>query len=123
MELALSSAVKTELLPEKFSGTNYSENKQLKDLIEDANKLNRLIDSNKTFWNFLFEGKTKGELVTYRRRIRDIDLPSRNWTIVQRNREFFWALSEGCHWLLKEMENFKDKNQSLKAKNPEIVNS
>ena len=121
MELALSSAVKTELLPEKFSGTNYSENKQLKELIEDANRLNSLIDSNKTFWNFLFEGKTKGELVTYRRRIRDIDLPSRNWTIVQRNREFFWALSEGCHWLLAEMQNFKDKNQSAETENPEVV--
>ena len=99
-------------MPDKFSGTNYSDNKQLKDLIDDANTLNSVIDSNKTFWNFLFEGKTKGELVTYRRRIRDIVFPSQNWCVVQRNKEFFWALSEGCHWLLNQMDKFEDSNLS-----------
>ena len=59
---------------------------------------------NKDYWNFLFEGKTKSELVSYRRKIRDIEFASKNWTTVQRNKEYFWALSEGAHWLLEQLE-------------------
>ncbi len=106
LAMALECAIKTELLPDKYSGTNYSENKQIKELLADANKVNALVDSNKSFWNFLFEGKTKGELVNYRRRIRDIEFPNRNWTAVQRNKEFFWALSEGSNWLLDKTSQF-----------------
>ena len=106
LTMALECAIKTELLPDKYSGTNYSENKQIKELLADANKVNALVDSNKSFWNFLFEGKTKGELVNYRRRIRDIEFPNRNWTAVQRNKEFFWALSEGSNWLLDKTSQF-----------------
>ena len=106
LTMALECAIKTELLPDKYSGTNYSENKLIKELLADANKVNALVDSNKSFWNFLFEGKTKGELVNYRRRIRDIEFPNRNWTAVQRNKEFFWALSEGSNWLLDKTSQF-----------------
>lgn len=106
LAMALECAIKTELLPDKYSGTNYSENKQIKELLADANKVNALVDSNKSFWNFLFEGKTKSELVNYRRRIRDIEFPNRNWTAVQRNKEFFWALSEGSNWLLDKTSQF-----------------
>ena len=106
MELSMSAAIKTEMLPIKFSGTNYSNNKTVKDLLDDAEKVNRLVDSNKTFWNFLFEGKTKGELVNYQRVIRDIDFPNRNWSAVQRNKEYFWSLTEGCYWLLSKMDDF-----------------
>ena len=110
LSMALECAIKTELLPDKYSGTNYSENKQIKELLADANKVNALVDSNKSFWNFLFEGKTKGELVNYRRRIRDIEFPNRNWAAVQRNKEFFWALSEGSNWLLNKTSQFIPAN-------------
>ncbi|MDG1324992.1 MAG: DUF115 domain-containing protein [Opitutales bacterium] len=110
LSMALECAIKTELLPDKYSGTNYSENKQIKELLADANKVNALVDSNKSFWNFLFEGKTKGELVNYRRRIRDIEFPNPNWTAVQRNKEFFWALSEGSNWLLNKTSQFIPAN-------------
>ena len=60
----------------------------------------------KIYWNFLFEGKTKGELVNYRRKIRDIDFPNKNWSAVQRNKEYFWSLSEGAHWLLEQLEHY-----------------
>ena len=106
LENSLSAAIKTELLPDKFSGTNYADNKQLKDLLSEAGKVNGIVDSNKSFWNFLFEGKTKGELVDYRRKIRDIEFPSKNWSAIQRNKEYFWALSEGAHWLISEMQSF-----------------
>ena len=106
LENSLSAAIKTELLPDKFSGTNYADNKQLKDLLSEAGKVNGIVDSNKSFWNFLFEGKTKGELVDYRRKIRDIEFPSKNWSAIQRNKEYFWALSEGAHWLISEMQAF-----------------
>ena len=104
LENSLSAAIRTELIPEKFSGTHYSENKQVKDLLNEAGKVNRLVDSKKSHWNFLFEGKTKGELVNYRRKIRDIDFASKNWTAIQRNKEYFWALSEGSHWLLEQLQ-------------------
>ena len=46
-------------------------------------------------------------MVHYRRIIRDINYESKNWSSIQRNKEYFWALSEGCHWLLNLMdENF-----------------
>ena len=106
LENSLSAAIKTELLPDKFSGTNYADNKQLKDLLSEAGKVNGIVDSNKSFWNFLFEGKTKGELVDYRRKIRDIEFPSKNWSAIQRNKEYFWALSEGAHWLISDMQSF-----------------
>jgi hypothetical protein len=116
LEFSLSSAIKTELIPDKFSGTNYSENKQIKDLLDDAGKINQLVDSNKDFWNFLFEGKTKSELVNYRRRIRDIEFPSKNWSSVQRNKEYFWALSEGSHWLLEQLQaNFGNYSEAPSA--------
>ena len=103
---SLGAAVKTELIPDKFSSTNYSENKQIKDLLSEAGKINSLVDSNKLFWNFLFEGKTKGELVNYRRKIRDIDFPNKNWSAVQRNKEYFWSLSEGAYWLLEQFDQY-----------------
>ena len=79
---------------------------KLKTCFHEAGKVNSLVDSSKLYWNFLFEGKTKGELVNYRRKIRDIDFPNKNWSAVQRNKEYFWALSEGAHWLLEQLEHY-----------------
>lgn len=104
LDCSISAAIKTELIPDKFAGTHYSDNKLIKDLLNEAGKINQLVDLNKNYWNFLFEGKTKGELVNYRRKIRDIEFASKNWTTVQRNKEYFWALSEGAHWLLEQLE-------------------
>ena len=104
LDCSISAAIKTELIPDKFAGTHYSDNKLIKDLLNEAGKINQLVDLNKNYWNFLFEGKTKGELVNYRRKIRDIEFASKNWTTVQRNKEYFWALSEGAHWLLEQLD-------------------
>ena len=121
LENSLSAAIKTELIPDKFSGTHYSDNKQLKDLLNEAGKLNQLVDSKKSHWNFLFEGKTKSELVNYRRRIRDINYPSKNWSAIQRNKEYFWALSEGSHWLLEQLQaSFKDSTPQSTAQLEEV---
>lgn len=111
-EEVLAAAVETEVLPEKYSGTNYSNNRQVLALLNKADKVNAKVDSHKLFWNFLFEGKTKSELVQYRRIIREIDFPSKNWASAQRNKEYFWALSEGCHWLLNTLDKYLDLTDS-----------
>ena len=103
LDRSLSAAMQAELLPDRFAGMNYAENKAILGLIEAGKEINALVDSNKDYWGVLFEGKTKAEIVKYRRVIRDIDHPNKNWAVVQRNKEYFWALAEGCHWLLSEM--------------------
>ena len=103
-EQALSAAIETEMLPEKFQRTNYSEHKRVMGLLEKGAGINALVDSNKAYWNFLLEGKTKEELVVYQRILRDIQYPNKNWSAIQGNKEYFWALSEGCHWLLETLD-------------------
>jgi hypothetical protein len=100
LEHCLSLAIRTEMLPEKYSGTNYSENKTVLGLLADSNKVNALVDSNPRYWHILLDGRTKAELAVYKRIVRDIDSPNKNWALVQKNKEYFWALAEGSHWLL-----------------------
>jgi len=100
LEHCLSLAIRTEMLPEKYSGTNYSENKTILRLLADSNKVNALVDSNPRYWHILLDGRTKAELAVYKRIVRDIDSPNKNWALVQKNKEYFWALAEGSHWLL-----------------------
>ena len=104
LELSLSLAIKTEMLPDKYSSTNYSNNKEVLQLLSDSTKINRLIDSNPQYWHVLLDGKTKSELAVYKRVIRDIKAPSQNWETAQKNKEYFWALAEGTHWLLSLMD-------------------
>ena len=100
----------TEKLPEKFSGDHYTDNKTLVSLLRQAQEVNKLIDKDKDFWALLFEGRTKSEVVQYRRKVRDINSGNKNWSAVQRNKEYFWAISEGCHWLLSETRNLLADN-------------
>jgi len=100
LEHCLSLAIRTEMLPEKYSGTNYSENKTIIGLLADSKKVNALVDSNPQYWHILLDGKTKAELAVYKRIVRDIDSPNKNWALVHKNKEYFWALAEGSHWLL-----------------------
>ena len=103
---AFSAAIKTEMLPDKLQRTNYAEHKTIIQLLEDGGKINALVDSNKMYWHFLLEGKTKEQLVIYQRILRDIDFPNRNWSAIQGNKEYFWAVSEGCHWLLETLDKY-----------------
>lgn len=106
LEKSLSAAIETEMLPAKLEEANYSNHKLINALLEKGGDINRLVDSSKEFWNFLLEGKTKGELVVYQRIMRDIDFPNKNWKAIQANKEYFWALSEGCHWLLGMLDKY-----------------
>jgi len=101
----LSVAVETEILPEKYSGTNYEKNPKILNLLERAMKVNSLIESNNEFWHCLVDGKTKKELALYKRIVRDINHPSKNWTAIQKNKEYFWAIAEGAHWLLNTLNS------------------
>ena len=94
-----------EMFPGKFSQPHYSENKKIKDILKKGSEVNSIVDSEPDLWNLLFEGKTKGELIAYKRIIRDINSNNKNWDAVQKNKEYFWAISEGCHWLLSELES------------------
>jgi hypothetical protein len=105
LEVSLSAAIETEMLPEKLEKLNYSKNKSLIELIDKGQELNKLIDTFKDEWAILVEGKTKGELVIYKRMIRDIVSSNVNWQTVQRNKEYFWAVSEGAHWFLETFRN------------------
>jgi len=100
LEEVLSLAIQTEVLPEKFAGTNYESNSQILELLHRSNKVNSLVESNDAFWHCLLDGKTKRELAYYKRIVRDINYPSRNWTALQKNKEYYWAIAEGCHWFL-----------------------
>ena len=102
-EKSLHAALNTENLPEKFSATHYSENKAVLELLRAGRDINQIIDREKDYWMVLFEGKTKGEVIRYRRKARDIEFANQNWGAIQRNKEYFWAISEGCNWLLNEM--------------------
>ena len=110
LELCLSAAVETEMMPEKFADMNYSENKKVKDLINKGKQVNRLVDSDQLLWHVLLEGKTKRELVVYQRLLREINFQNKNWQAVQGNKEYFWALSEGSHWLLSTLDDLIQQN-------------
>ena len=47
LEKSLSAAIETELLPEKFKSTNYSDHKSVRNLLAKGSEINRLVDSNK----------------------------------------------------------------------------
>ena len=112
LEKTLAAAIQTEMLPAKLEGTNYSGHKSIKSLLEKGGEINGHVDSSKEFWNLLLEGRTKSELVVYQRIIRDIDFPNKNWSAVQGNKEYFWALIEGCHWLLETLDKYVWKYKS-----------
>ncbi len=101
---SLSAALKIEMLPAKYAELNYSNNPKLKEILELANEMNALVDSSKLDWSILFEGKTKAELVNYRRAIRHINSTNETWDCICRNKEYYWALAEGAHWFLDLLE-------------------
>jgi len=105
LETSLQGAVEIELLPEKFKDVNYSDNKKLKNQLLRGADVNKLVDSNQTLWHVLLEGRTKRELVIYQRLLREIVFKNKTWESVQKNKEYFWALSEGCHWLLNTLDD------------------
>lgn len=117
LQLSLGLAIKTEMLPDKYSGTNYSNHKEVLNLLAESSKINRLIDAHPQFWHVLLDGKTKTELAVYKRVIRDIDHPNRNWSLIQKNKEYFWALSEGSHWLLSLLDEKLPANQPVQTSN------
>ena len=83
----------------------------IKELTAMAGKVNELIDSGEENWSILFEGKTKPELVNYRRKIRDISDANEVWANLCRNLEYYWALAEGCHWLIPLMDKYFPKSR------------
>jgi hypothetical protein len=103
LQTSLNLVIRSESLPKKYEENNYSKSKELISLIQDGAKVNKLIESDKLFWLALLEGRTKGEIAVYKRLIRDIDATNKNWALIQKNKEYYWALSEGCHWFLNTL--------------------
>ena len=113
LKLSLSLAIKTEKLPAKYSSSNYSKNKKVLELLSESNKVNSLIEENPKYWHALLDGKTKSQLAIYKRIVRDIDSPNQNWNSIIKNKEYFWAISEGCNWLLSKL--MEERDFALKA--------
>ena len=103
LEACLDAALRIEHLPEKFSKPNYATNPRIAKNLQQANVINSLVDSSKPDYQILFEGKTKVELVAYKNRIKTIEGPNDKWLMLQRNKEYYWSLFEGCSWLLKHL--------------------
>ena len=114
LDASLSGAVQIEMLPEKFKDINYSDNNNLKKQLQRGGEVNKLVDSNQTFWHVLLEGHTKRELVIYQRLLREITFKNKTWESIQKNKEYFWALSEGCNWLLNTLDElvYASENKS-----------
>ena len=113
MEVSLSAAIQLETIPEKFADLNYANNKKVKALEQLAIQINSTVDTSEENWSILFEGKTKGELVNYRRATKKISGPNETWNSLMRNKEYYWALAEGCHWLLPLLEKHLSKEDAL----------
>ena len=105
-EATFLAAMKIETLPEKYASSNYANTPKIKELTAMAGKVNELIDSGEENWSILFEGKTKPELVNYRRKIRGISDTNEAWANLCRNKEYYWALAEGCNWLIPLMHKY-----------------
>lgn len=104
LSCALKGVIDIEGLPEKFKDINYSDNKKLKQILSKGAEVNKLVDSNETLWNVLLEGRTKRELVIYQRILREIVFKNKTWESIQKNKEYYWALCEGCLWLLSALD-------------------
>ena len=100
LDASLDAVLQIEQLPEKFSNLNYADHPQIRKNLKKANLVNSLVDSSKPDYLILFEGQTKVELVEYKKRIKLIDAPNEQWVMLQRNKEYYWSLIEGCSWLL-----------------------
>ena len=103
LQESLNLAVRSERLPVKFAGNNYSNNSEVKRLLNDGSTVNRIIESNKKYWEAILDGRTKGELAIYKRIIREIDFNNRNWKLIQQNKQYYYSLAEGCKWLLSTL--------------------
>ena len=100
LEASLDAALEIERLPEKFSNPNYANHAQIRKNLQNADLVNSLVDSSKPDYRILFEGQTKVELVSYKKKIKVIEGPNEQWVMLQRNKEYYWSLVEGCSWLL-----------------------
>ena len=74
---SLSLALESESIPDKFSQPHYANNKKLKDLLKRSSEVNAIVDSDKTFWSIVFEGKTKGELIPTKEKFEILILTTR----------------------------------------------
>jgi len=106
LEATLDAALRIENLPEKFSSPNYSDNPRIRKSLQQADHVNSLVDSSKLDYSILFEGKTKVELVAYQKKIKTIEGAHNQWVALQRNKEYYWGLFEGCKWLLDQLTEF-----------------
>ena len=106
LEATLSAALQIEVLPEKFSKPNYADNPRMRKNLKQADRVNALVDSSRPDYGILFEGLTKVELVAYKRRIKSLEGPHDKWLTLQRNKEYYWSLVEGCNWLMGQLSKF-----------------
>ena len=103
LEASLDAALQIEHLPEKFSNPNYADNPRIAKNLQRANEINALVESSPGDYQILFEGKTKVALVAYKKKIKTLEGANDKWVMLQRNKEYYWCLFEGCSWLLNHL--------------------
>jgi hypothetical protein len=108
---SMESALRIEMLPTKFQQLNYFNNSKVINCLKDADRVNAIVDSNPEHYNILFEGKAKGELVQYKKKIKGIQSDNKRWEALLRNKEYYWALVEGANDTITCLE--KLTNQPL----------
>jgi hypothetical protein len=101
---SMESALKIEMLPEKFEKHNYANNSKVTNCLRDADRVNAAIDSSQEDYQILFDGKAKAELVNYKKNIRGIKFENKRWEALMRNREYYWALVEGANYTITSLE-------------------
>ncbi|HCJ12010.1 MAG: hypothetical protein A2Y14_01695 [Verrucomicrobia bacterium GWF2_51_19] len=103
-DLATQGAFFIQGLSSKCAHLNYAKHPDIQKVMEYATRLNALIDKHPHEWIILCEGKTKAELFQYKSNIALLETSNPHWEAVLKNKEYFWAILEGAHFLLLEME-------------------
>ena len=93
---------------EKFSNPNYADNPKIRKNLKQADHVNSLVDASKLDYGILFEGRTKVELVAYKKKIKTLEGPHDKWVMLQRNKEYYWSLFEGCNWLMGQLAQLEN---------------
>lgn len=109
---SMESALKIEMLPEKFKQYNYANNSRVTNCLKDANRVNGIVDSNPEDYGIVFEGKAKGELVQFKKKLKGIRFDNKNWEALMRNKEYYWALVEGTNYTISSLESLTSSKEN-----------
>ncbi len=101
---SLEAALHLELLPPELEGDAGKGHEALLKGERQATQINELLDRHPNDYQVLFDGRTKTELFRCRENSKALVASSEHWKNVLKNREYYWALVEGAHFLVRRIE-------------------